>query len=61
MTKPRIRNLLVPVALAVIPERADPALAARLSRAGAERVRGFTWEATAAAYDDLYSLTRAGR
>jgi glycosyltransferase involved in cell wall biosynthesis len=35
--------------------RADRALAARLSRAGSERVRGFTWAATAAAYDDVYS------
>lgn len=37
--------------------RADPALAARLSSAGGERVRGFTWEATAAAYDNVYSTT----
>ena len=37
--------------------RADPALAARLSRAGGERVRGFTWKATAAAYDNVYSMS----
>ena len=35
--------------------QADGALGARLARAGRSRVSQFTWEATAAAYNDMYS------